>query len=56
MGGELFKKVPTISQLKKKDFKQIDRKPYTYGDQPFKLVAWIDLDLSFNNKAICTLV
>ena len=38
MGGGLFKKVAAVAQLKK-DFKSVDKKPYTYGDQP--MVRWI---------------
>ena len=54
MGGELFKKVAAVARLKKKDFKPVDKKPYTYGDQPFKLDGRMDLDMSFNWKTMCT--
>ena len=53
MGGELFKKVAAVAQLKK-DFKLVDEKPYTCGDQPFKLDGRMDLDISFNGKTMCT--
>ena len=53
MGGELFKKVAAVARLKK-DFKPVDKRPYTYGDQPFKLDGQMDLDISFNGKTMCT--
>ena len=54
MGGELFKKVAAVARLKKKDFKPADKRPYTYGDKPFKLDGRMDRDVSFNGKTMCT--
>ena len=54
MGGELFKRVAAVARLRKKDFKPADRKPYTYGDQPFSLDGRMDLDVSFDGKTMCT--
>ena len=54
MGGELFMKIAAVARLKKKDFKPADKKPYTYGDQPFKLDGQMELDVSFDRKTMCT--
>ena len=48
MGGELFKKVATVARLK--DFKPADKKPYTYGDRPFKLDGRMDLVLASTER------
>ena len=53
-GGVLFKKFAAVARLRKRDFKPADRKPYTYGDQPFNLDGRMDLDVSFDGKTVCT--
>ena len=54
MGGEMFKRVATVARLRKKDFKPPDKSPRNYNQQPFKLDGRLDLDVSFQGKAMST--
>ena len=54
MGSELFKKVATVAGLEKQQFKPMDKQPHTYDRCQFKLDGQLDLDVSFNNKAMHT--
>jgi len=56
MGPKLFKKVATIAKLKKRQFKKVDKVPYTYDRCQFKLDGRLDLNINFNNKTMNTLV
>ena len=54
IGGALFKRVTTIAQLRKRDFKPPDKTPKTYDQQSFKLDGRMDLDISFSDQTMCT--
>ena len=54
MGGELFRKVAAVAHLKKKQFKKPDKTPHNYDQSPFKLDGRMDLQLTFDEKAIVT--
>ena len=55
MGGELFKKVAAAARLKKNNFKGANISPCTYMGQRFKLDGWMDRDVQFDGKTMCTL-
>ena len=54
IGGYLFKKLATVSRLQKKDFKQPDKTPLAYNQQPFKLHGQMDLRITFWEKTMVT--
>ncbi len=56
IGGSLFKKVAAVAKLKKKDFKKADKTPHTYDQKPFSLDGRMELDITFQDKAIKTTV
>ena len=47
IGGDLFKRVAAVANLKKKYFKKPDKVPRTYDQRPFTLDGLMDLDISF---------
>ena len=51
MGPELFKRVATVAKLKKQQFKEADKVPYTYNQHPFKLDGRLDLDINIPPKS-----
>lgn len=53
MGGELFRKVATVADFKKK-IKKPDKTPHNYDQSPFKLDGQMDLQLTFDEKAVVT--
>ena len=53
IGGKLFKKVATIARLKKRHFKKADKIPKTYDQKTFKLDGRMDLDITFEGRAMC---
>ena len=52
--GEAFKKVASVARLKKRQLKAVDKTPYSYDRQPFKLDGRMNLNIRFNDKKICT--
>ena len=54
MGADLFKKVAAVARLKKKQLKKSDKVPYTYDQKPFKLDGKLELDITFQDKTLCT--
>ena len=56
VGGELFRKVASANRLKKKHFKPPDKTPRTYDQQVFRLGGYINLNLSFGEKTMKTVV
>ena len=54
VGSDLFKKIATVSRLKKRDFKQPDKTPVTYNQQPFELHGRMDLNITFREKTMVT--
>ena len=54
MGGDLFRRVAVIAKLRKRDLKNTDKIPRNYDQRPFKLDGRMDLDITFNGKAIRT--
>ena len=54
MGGDLFRRVAVIAKLRKRDLKNPDKIPRNYDQRPFKLDGRMDLDITFNGKAIRT--
>ena len=53
MGGILFK-VAAVARFKKRDLKRPDATPRNYDQTPFTLDRRIDMDLSFDDKNMCT--
>ena len=53
-GADLFKKVAAVACLKKKQLKKSDKVPYTYDQKPFKLDGKLELDITFQDKTLCT--
>ena len=56
MGGKLFALVASSARLRKKDFKTPDRVPRTYGRKVFRLDGQMELEISFQRKAMKTMV
>ena len=54
MGGTLFKKVATVTKLKKRDFMKADKVPRTYDQRPFQLDGRMDLDIAFGDHTMKT--
>ena len=54
IGGDLFKKIAALARLKKRDFKQSDKSPVAYNQQPFKLHGRMDLNIMFGEKTMVT--
>ena len=54
VGGDLFKKIAAVSRLKKNDFRQPDKTPVTYNQQPFRLHGRMDLNITFGEKTMVT--
>ena len=54
IGGGLFRKVAAAAKLRKRDLKKPDKMPCTYDHQPFTLDGRMDLDISFDDKTMCT--
>ena len=54
IGGDLFRKVASVARLKKRDFKKADKVPRTYDQKPFTLDGRMDLDVTFDEKTMCT--
>ena len=53
IGSKLFKKVATITRLKKRHFKKADKIPKTYYQKTFKLDERKDLDVTFEGRTMC---
>ena len=53
MGQELLAKVAAVARLRK-DFHKSDKVPLTYTRKPFCLDRCIEMDISFENKALRT--
>ena len=49
-----LKKIAAVSRLKKRDFKQPDKSPVAYNQQPFKLHGRMDLSIAFGKKTMVT--
>ena len=56
MNGDVFKKVAAIARLSKRAFKPADKIPYGYDNTPFKLDGRIDLDITFAEQTMRTMV
>ena len=56
MGGEMFKRVAVVAKLRKRDFKPPDKTPRNYDQQPFRLDGRLELDVSFGDKTMKTVV
>ena len=54
MGGPAFKQVASVTKLRKRDFKQPDKIPRNYDQQPFHIDGWFDIDIEFQDKAMGT--
>ena len=54
VGGDLFKKIAAVLRLKKRDFKQPDKTPVTYNQQPFELHGRMNLNITFGEKTMVT--
>ena len=54
MEGNLFKKVASVGQLRKCDFKKLDKVPLAYNNQKFLLDGRMDLDITFSGKTMRT--
>ena len=56
IGGNLFRKVASVAQLKKKNLKPADKVPRNYDQRPFKLDGRMELVITFGEKEISTQV
>ena len=56
MGGKLFAMVAAAARLRKKDFRKPDKVPRTYDRKVFRLDGCMDMEISFDRKAIKTVV
>lgn len=54
VGGDLFKKIAAVLRQKKRNFKQPDKAPVAYNQQPFKLHGRMDLTIAFGEKTMVT--
>ena len=54
IGGDLFKKTEAVARLKKRNFKQPDKAPVAYNQQPFKLHGRMDLNVAFGERTMVT--
>jgi len=54
IGGDLFKKIAAVARLKKRNFKQPDKAPVAYNQQPFKLHGQMDLNVAFGERTTVT--
>ena len=54
IGGKLFEKVATVTRLMKRHFKKPDKIPRTYDQKTFTLDGWMDLEITFDDKTMCT--
>ena len=54
INGPMFKWVAAVARLKKRDFKAPDKTPHGYGQKPFRLDSRLDLDITFEDKAMNT--
>ena len=56
MGGKLFSLVASSARLRKKDFKAPDRVRRTYDSNVFHLDGRMELEISFQGKAMKPMV
>ena len=54
MRVEMFKKVAVTAKIHKKDFKPVDRTPYTYDKKPFRLDGKLKSEISFQDRVMTT--
>ena len=54
MGGVLFKKVAAVARFRKRELKRPDKKPRNYDHTPFTLDGRIDMDVTFDGRAMRT--
>ena len=54
MGPELFKKVISVVGITKKQFKVADKIPFTYDRRQFQLDGYLSLNVTFDQRIICT--
>ena len=54
IGGKLFEKVATVARLRKRHFKKPDKIPRTYDQKTFTLDGRMDLEITFDDKTMCT--
>ena len=52
--GILFKKVAAVAKFSKRHLKRPDKTPRNYDHMPFTLDGQIDMDLTFDDKTMCT--
>ena len=56
MGGKLFAMVAAAARLRKKDFRKPDKVLRTYDRKVFRLDGCMDMEISFDRKAIKTVI
>ena len=56
INGPMFKRVATVARLRKRDFKPPDKTPYAYDKKPFRLDGHLDLDITFKDKTMNTVL
>ena len=54
IGGKLFERVATVARLRKRHFKKPDKIPRTYDQKTFTLDGRMDLEITFDDKTMCT--
>lgn len=52
LGVDAFKRVASVTKLKKRDFKQPDEVPRNYDQQPFHINGRLDIDFEFQDKTM----
>ena len=54
IGGDAFKQVASVAKLRKREFKQPDKVPRNYDQQPFHIDGRLDIDIEFQGKTMRT--
>ena len=54
MGPELFKRVTFVAGITKKQVKPADKIPFTYDRHQFQLDGYVDLNVTFEQRTMCT--
>ena len=54
IGGNLFKRVVDVAKFHKRDLKRPDKTPRNYDHTPFSLDGRINMDLTFDDRTMCT--
>ena len=56
INGSMFKRVAAVARLRKRDFKPPDKTSYAYDKKPFQLDGRLNLDITFQDKTMNTVL